>query len=70
MTRKGKIVRVHTDLANEIDAIWKENRQQISKVQVSREIANVVREQRNSGIEVNMWPLPGKRLIKKRWGAL
>lgn len=65
--KRSRLMRVHTDLANEIDNLFRENNQMISKVNISRNIAQVVKQQRNQGIKVDFWPLPGKTIIRKKW---
>jgi len=66
-SKRSAFARIHVDLANEINELWRENKQEISKVQISKSIANVVKQQRNHGLEINFWPLPGKKVIKKQW---
>lgn len=50
-SKKSKLMRVHVDLANTIDARWRMQRGEVSKVRITKEIADTINGRKKGSLK-------------------
>jgi len=62
---KSKIERVHINFADELDKMWKQRNREVTKVDITRQIADQMKamNKKNPRYIINYWPI-SKRKVK------
>jgi len=57
-----KIVRVHADFSDTLNKMWNDSGREISKVSLTKQIANQLKQKKNPKYIINYWPLSKKKV--------